>query len=470
MGREYSRAGQYIYLCIASLIFFTFLGCATLTEMDKRRSAQGKLERSQELLAQGDFGGALRANQEVLSMFGKTTPGDKALFNMGLIYAHYENPDRNYAQSKLFFDTLVREYPQSALVEQAKMWKDTLGCVEKEKQDSVDLEKKIEELERQTKKNELANWKKNGQSYFEDSQKLLKREKYDDVLKDADSILERNNKSIKDKALFNKGLVLAHPGYTKKDYKKARDCFKKITEEYPESYLFEQAEMWVRMLDAIQIDIELEQKKKELEEEVDTAIETKKKELESQVGQPEDDPLSTETTKTIPAQLTRSANSKEVEQDKKMVPGKREPRKNVRQLDGKDLSSLAKEHYGDGSATFCDLILKANPDISDVRKIDDDQKITILEITPESYVEESDDGSYRVHIATFYTKQSASTVEEKVEDEMKIRSAVEEHGASSEDIWYRVITDDSFKSKEEALQKVNSLIQKGFISIPPWSQ
>ena len=467
MGREYSRAGQYIYLCIAGLIFFAFLGCATLTEMDKRRSAQGKLERSQELLAQGDFGGALRANQEVLSMVGKTTPSDKALFNMGLIYAHHENPDMDYVQSKIMFDTLIKEYPQSTLVEQAKMWKDTLGCVEREKKNSVKLEKKIEELERKTKKKELANWRQNGQGYFEESQKLLKREKYDDVLKDADSILEGNNKRIKDEALFSKGLVFAHPGYAEKDYKKARDSFKKITKEYPDSYLFEQAEMWVRMLDAIQIDIELEQKKKELEEEVDTAIETKKKELENQIIQPEDAPLDRESTKTIPAQLTAPANAKEVKQDKKMGPGKREPRKNVRQLDGEDLSSLAKEYYGDDSATFCDLILKVNPDISDVRKIDNGQEITILEITPESYIEKSDGESYKVHIATFYTNQSASAVEKKVEDEMKIPSSVEEYRASSEDSWYRVMTDDSFKSKEEALEKVNSLIKEGFISIPP---
>ena len=470
MGGEYSRAGQYIYFCIAGLIFFTFLGCATLTEMDKRRSAQGKLEQGQELLAQGDFRGALRANQEVLSMVGKNTPGDKALFNMGLIYAHYENPDKNFAQSELFFDTLIREYPQSTLVEQAKMWKDTLGCFEREKKESVKLEKKIEELEKKTKKKTLANWEQNGQDYFEESQKLLKQKNYKKVLKDADSILEGNNKPIKDKALFNRGLVFAHPGYAKKDYKKARNCFKKITEEYPDSYLFEQAEMWVRMLDAIQIDMELEQKKKELEEEVDTAIETKKKELENQIIHPEDAPLDTESTKTIPAQLTRPADAKEVKQDKKMVPDKKGPRKNVRQLDGEDLSSLAKEYYGDGSATFCDLILKVNPEISDVRKIDDGQKITIPEITPESYVEESDGRGYKVHIATFYTNQSASAVEKKVEDEMKIPSSVEEYRASSEDSWYRVMTDDSFKSKKEALEKVNSLIREGFISIPPWLQ
>jgi tetratricopeptide (TPR) repeat protein len=436
--------------------------------MDKRRSARGKLELSQQLLAQGNFGGALQANQEALSILGKATPRDKALFNIGLIYAHYENPDKDYAQSKIFFDTLIRECPQSILVEQAKMWKNTLDCVEREKQDSTKLEKKIEDLERKTKKKELASWKQNGKSYFEDSQKLLKGGKYEDVLKNADSVLEKNDKSIKDKALFNKGLVFAHPGYVEKDYKKASDYFKIITEEYPESYLFEQAEMWVRMLDAIQVDIELEQKKKELEEEVDTAIETKKKELEIQASQPVvGEPSNSEPVKKDIDQLVSAANAGKVKQDKKIILKKRKSRKAVLKDAGGNLSSLAEKYYGSGDATFCDRILKDNPDITDVRKIGDNQEITIFEIIPDSYIEESHGGSFKIHIATFYTSESANAFKKKVQGVMKTPFlAVDNYKVSSKDTWYRV-TMKGFKNKEEALQKVNRLIDEELISIPP---
>ena len=72
MGRKYTWAGQYVYLCIASLIFFAFLGCAALREMNDRRSAQSHLQRSDKFLAQGDYKKALRENQEVLSTVGKT--------------------------------------------------------------------------------------------------------------------------------------------------------------------------------------------------------------------------------------------------------------------------------------------------------------------------------------------------------------------------------------------------------------
>ena len=42
--------------------------------------------------------------------------------------------------------------------------------IEKEKQSSVELEKKIEELEKQTEKKELEGRKQNGQNYFDRSQ------------------------------------------------------------------------------------------------------------------------------------------------------------------------------------------------------------------------------------------------------------------------------------------------------------
>ena len=43
---------------------------------------------------------------------------------------------------------------------------------------------------------------------------------------------------------------------------------------------------------------------------------------------------------------------------------------------------------------------------------------------------------------------------------------IEEHRVSSKDTWYRV-TMGGFKSREAALQKVNSLVKKGVIYIPP---
>ena len=58
---------------------------------------------SQKFLAGGNYEGALKENQRILSLFGQDPPGDEALFNMGLIYAHPGNPKKDYVKSLTFF-------------------------------------------------------------------------------------------------------------------------------------------------------------------------------------------------------------------------------------------------------------------------------------------------------------------------------------------------------------------------------
>ena len=271
MGRKYSRAGQYIYLCFAGLIFFTFLGCATLQEMNKRRSAQSNFNRSRELLAQGRFEEALRENQEVLSIVGKTAPRDKALFNMGLIYAHYDNPEKDYTKAKVFFDNLVREYPQSTLAEQAKMWLVTLECLEKEAQ--INAEHKIE-LEKQTKKKELEIQEESVRKDLKKIQALIEKKNFQEALELNKDILSKNdNTPFGERVFFSKCLIYAHHDNPEKDYQTAKTCFGQFIKKYRgKTTLVPQAEIWVGTFNVIekekQVDIEIEKKKKKLEEQI----------------------------------------------------------------------------------------------------------------------------------------------------------------------------------------------------------
>jgi len=136
MGRERTRAREYIYLCIAGLIFLALLGCGVLNEKQKvevkKDESQRKEEalkilsehllRARKLLEQRDYDGSLKENQKVLSLSGKNPPGDEALFNIGLIYAHFGNPRRDYGKALLSFNKLMKDFPQSPFVEQARIW------------------------------------------------------------------------------------------------------------------------------------------------------------------------------------------------------------------------------------------------------------------------------------------------------------------------------------------------------------
>ncbi len=200
MGRKRTRAGKHIYLYIASLIFLSFWGCATIEktrervevstipsetkeqveaesyvlektreqekigEEEKRRERDRTKEqektdeyllRGKRLLAQGDYEGSVRENQKTLSLSANRPPGDEALFNMGLIYAHSGNPKKDYGKSIDFFKRLLKGYPHSPLVEQAKIWIGVLQENEKliemlEKSKEVDI--KIEEKKREKAK------------------------------------------------------------------------------------------------------------------------------------------------------------------------------------------------------------------------------------------------------------------------------------------------------------------------------
>ena len=200
MGRKRTRTGKYIYLYIASLIFLSFWGCATIEktkervevgttpsetkeqveagsyilektreqeriEEEERRGERDRtkeqkktneyLLRGKKLLTQGDYEGSLRENQKILSLSANKPPGDEALFNMGLIYAHSGNPKKDYGKSIDFFKRLLKDYPQSPLVEQAKIWIGVLQENEKliemlEKSKEVDI--KIEEKKREKTK------------------------------------------------------------------------------------------------------------------------------------------------------------------------------------------------------------------------------------------------------------------------------------------------------------------------------
>ena len=206
MGRKRTRTGKYICLRIAGLMILFLFGCATvektkqrvevgtpLSETKERAEVgsvplekpkeQGKakepeetreqertreqektreqikaneyLFRGQKLLTQGDYEGSLRENQKILSVSAYRPPGDEALFNMGLIYAHSGNPKKDYGKSLDFFKKLLKDFPQSPLAEQAKIWIGVLQENEKltqmlEKSKQVDIE--IEERKREKTK------------------------------------------------------------------------------------------------------------------------------------------------------------------------------------------------------------------------------------------------------------------------------------------------------------------------------
>ncbi len=192
MGRKRIGPRQCLHLCLAGLICFLLAGCSWKKPADDRpqpparkekagiqakveappaappvrppaappaggqlKAAADQLRRARKSLDRKDFESSLKGNQRVLALAGKQSPADEALFNLGLIYIHAENPKRDYGKSMAYFQRLVKEFPESFWAEEAKTWVGILreneklrDMIEKAKQVDITVDEKKREIAR----------------------------------------------------------------------------------------------------------------------------------------------------------------------------------------------------------------------------------------------------------------------------------------------------------------------------------
>jgi hypothetical protein len=138
LGRKPDREGEYFFFFLTGLILLLMFGCSSM----ERSRLSGDLQNATDLFARGDLEGSLAANQKIITLSEGKPPGDQALFNVGLIYADNKYPKKDYRKSIAVFQRVVREYPQSSLVPQAKVWIGVLEVIEKSKEVDIEMERK----------------------------------------------------------------------------------------------------------------------------------------------------------------------------------------------------------------------------------------------------------------------------------------------------------------------------------------
>jgi TolA-binding protein len=257
MGKEQNGTRQFLYFCVTVLIVALLSACAPV-EIKVAEPENAHLLRGQQLLAQGDFEGAVRENQELLTLFPQNPPGDEALFNMGKISVHHGNPKKDFGQALQYFSRLKKEFPQSPRTEEAMTWVSILETMETAIQKELEIEKKMKELSARLKN-----------SHLRRGQQLLTQGNFEGALRENQEVLTRfPQKTPGDVALFNMGLIHVHYANPKRDIGRALHYFSRLEKEFPESPRTEEAKIWVGMLETMektrQIDIEIEEQKREL--------------------------------------------------------------------------------------------------------------------------------------------------------------------------------------------------------------
>ena len=137
MGRERTWTGKHFFLYLAC--WMTILsGIAGCVHFPDQWQGEKHLATARTLMAKGDYEASLMESEEGVSLFPRTL-GDRALYQMGLVYIHPENPGTDYYKSLEYFQTIIKEYPESITKGEATIW---ISFLEK----TVNNEKKIDEL------------------------------------------------------------------------------------------------------------------------------------------------------------------------------------------------------------------------------------------------------------------------------------------------------------------------------------
>ena len=111
-------------------------------EVRELREADTHLQLAQQLLGKGDYESSFKESQKALALARESSPGDAAVFHMGLIFAHPNNPKKDNKRAIGYFSRVIKSYPESPWLEQAKIWVGVLDGVEKLKQVDIEIEEK----------------------------------------------------------------------------------------------------------------------------------------------------------------------------------------------------------------------------------------------------------------------------------------------------------------------------------------
>ena len=130
---------------------------------------------------------------------------------------------------------------------------------------------------------------------------------------------------------------------------------------------------------------------------------------------------------------------------------------------GWTLSFLAKRHYGAANTTLVDLILEANPQITNPDLIFPGQTIKIPVLTEDSLLQRVSENTFQIYLGTFRTAQEVQPY--RNEPALLNRTIkVVKRQVSPRETWYRVTVGD-FQGKEEALKSIQILKGKKLLPL-----
>ena len=118
MAKKQSRMGKHLYFFFICIILTSILlsGCS---HSNGGSQAKSTFEEANVCSSLGSYQVSLNKYQQILEKY--PTTADRALFEMGIIYSHPKNEQKNYQKSLECFQKLIKDYPGSGYRQDSEM-------------------------------------------------------------------------------------------------------------------------------------------------------------------------------------------------------------------------------------------------------------------------------------------------------------------------------------------------------------
>lgn len=143
MGRKSARTGKHFYICFTLLILLS--GCSLSKTLNEQRDIRESMAQGHSSFMNRAYEESLAKYRDVMALARNDAPADTASFNIGLIYAHPDNPNRNERRAIEAFRKVISDHAYSPWVEQSRIWIGVLDQAEKLRREA---ENSREEAER----------------------------------------------------------------------------------------------------------------------------------------------------------------------------------------------------------------------------------------------------------------------------------------------------------------------------------
>ena len=148
MGKKQGRIDGHLYFFFVCIIITPILICGC-SHFNEGFQAKSTFKEASDLFSQGSYKASLGKYEQITEKY--PTAADRALFEMGIIYAYSGNEQKDYQKSLECFQKLIKDYPGSGYRKDSEMMIFQINNVIMKDKIIAALQTQIETLQQEVK-------------------------------------------------------------------------------------------------------------------------------------------------------------------------------------------------------------------------------------------------------------------------------------------------------------------------------